>query len=280
MYNMEHSNCNFSQTSNLKIDSSSIKTPVEDNKRFNVNPSEKEGKTNFYANNYTKSSNEINTQGSRNVQKTLYENIVTTTKMTREEKFQSFLTKYSQSSMTETEDLKTKSNMRSIKAQERCFLLHEKSKIKNEVVSLIYEKNNELKMMKEMSECTFRPRTNSLEYLRTAKEITTNEYIKKSDDLKNLYERSTFWKKIKNEKYIYPCKNSIDRFKSLKSRNDAPTFKPKVHATNPEIFNPKKNLVNDYITRNYMMRLQKARKEEQIKKSIILKGCKLHFTYR
>jgi hypothetical protein len=64
----------------------------------------------------------------------------------------------------------------------------------------------------------------------------------------------------------------------LKSRNDAPTFKPKVHTTNPEIFNPKKNLVNDYVTRNYMMRLQKARKEEQIKKSIILKGCKFKFT--
>ncbi len=199
---MEHSNCNFSQTSNLKIDSSSIKTPVEDNKRFAVNPSEKEGKTTYYANNYTKSSNEFNTQGSRNVHKTLYENINTTTKMTREEKFQTFLTKYSQNSMTETDDFKTKSNMRSIKAQERCFLLHEKSKIKNEVVSLIYEKNNELKMMKEMSECTFRPRTNSLEYLRTAKEITTNEYIKKSDDLKNQYERSTYWKKLKNEKYI------------------------------------------------------------------------------
>ena len=89
---------------------------------------------------------------SRNINKSLYDNITTNGKITREERFQRFLTKYSKGTITENEDTKTKNTVRSMKAQERCYLLHEKGKIKNEVSSLIFKKNNELRLMKELSE--------------------------------------------------------------------------------------------------------------------------------
>lgn len=102
--------------------------------------------------------------------------------------------------MTENDQLKTKASVKSIKAKERCYLLHEKGKIKNEVSMLVFKKNSELKLMKEISECTFQPRTNSTEYLRTMKDISNNDYIKKAENIKNFYQRSVYWKKIKTEK--------------------------------------------------------------------------------
>jgi hypothetical protein len=42
-------------------------------------------------------------------------------------------------------------------------MLYEKAKIKNEMVKLIYEKNNELKIKQELSECTFTPKINQRE---------------------------------------------------------------------------------------------------------------------
>ena len=148
---------------------------------------------------HTETANTQNPQASRNINKVLNDNI--NSKMTREEKFKCFLTKYSNRITTENDQLKTKASVKSIKAQEKCNLLHENSKIKNELSLVLFKKNNEVKIRKEMSECTFQPRTNSSEYIRINKELSCNEYIKKVDKMKNFYERSVNWKKVKIEKY-------------------------------------------------------------------------------
>ena len=73
---------------------------------------------------------------------------------------------------------------------ERCHLLYEKGKIKNEVNKLMFVKNNEIKEKQELSECTFKPRTNS------AKNLFSRKVMSKIDEKeKNMYERSIYLKK-------------------------------------------------------------------------------------
>ena len=77
---------------------------------------------------------------------------------------------------------------------ERCHLLYEKGKIKNEVNKLIYIKNNEIREKAEMSECTFKPRTNS------AKKIFTNKDLTSRPFKENIYQRNVNLKRKYNER--------------------------------------------------------------------------------
>ena len=77
---------------------------------------------------------------------------------------------------------------------ERCHLLYEKGKIKNEVNKLVFVKNNEIKEKKELSECTFKPRTNSAKKL-----IIKDEKIEEKD--KKMFERASNWMKKTSDKY-------------------------------------------------------------------------------
>jgi len=113
-----------------------------------------------------------------------------------------------------------------------------------------------LKEKKELSECTFKPKTNAHKKIR----------IDESEE-KKIYDRAISWKKRKIEK--------IDRDKAAQSREiENMAFKPQLYKPNSMIFDPKKNLLNDFSSRNFMMRLENARNEEKIKKDIICKGGK------
>jgi len=132
---------------------------------------------------------------------------------------------------------------------ERCHLLYEKGKIKNEVNKLIFLKNHEIKEKQQLSECTFLPRTNS------ARKIE----VRKTQD--KFYDRAIHWKKTKEERKEKDKTN-------LKKEAENCTFKPKVNSRNIDnIFNAKYNILNDYGARTYMLRLQNARKEDNQKKS-------------
>ena len=108
-----------------------------------------------------------------------------------EEKFRKLETKLQETERTTTN---TSLNMGKKKNSsiERCYLLYEKGKIKNEVNKLIIQKNFELKEKQMLSKCTFKPRTNSVKFLKTN--------IKESQR-GTLYERTEFWKKNKLDKY-------------------------------------------------------------------------------
>jgi len=170
-------------------------------------------------------------------------------KLSREEKFKMMMEKY-------PEDEQNNYVKKSKKAQERCCLLYEKGKIKHEVAKLINQKNSELKDQKEMSECTFKPKTNLLK-----------KNVKEEFEEKKIYDRAISWKKNKIEK--------IDRHKAAQMRVDDNAFKPQLYKPNSQIFDPKKNLMNDFSSRNFMMRLENARVEEKTKKEILSKGGKI-----
>jgi len=108
-----------------------------------------------------------------------------------EEKFRKLETK-----LLETERTITNTSMNLGKKKnssiDRCNLLYEKGKIKNEVNKLIIQKNYELKEKQLLSKCTFKPRVNSI------KSITTNL---KDTKRNSVYERNQYWKKNKQEKY-------------------------------------------------------------------------------
>jgi len=80
-------------------------------------------------------------------------------------------------------------------AVERCFLLYEKGKIKNEVNRLMFRKNSELKVKKELDDCTFKPKLNN-----NYQKITTQKFSSKSDI--NTYKRNVYWKSRSIEKYV------------------------------------------------------------------------------
>ena len=82
---------------------------------------------------------------------------------------------------------------------ERCCLLYEKGKIKNEVNKLIIQKNFELKDKQLLSKCTFKPRINSVKTLSARKDSNKFAY--------NVYERNDNWMRNRNEKYMFNLTN-------------------------------------------------------------------------
>jgi hypothetical protein len=109
--------------------------------------------------------------------------------MTREEKFRLMLEKYAENS---PENVVSDKAEKAEKALQRCYRLYEQGKIKNEVTRLINQKNMELREQKELSECTFKPKTNKLNRKSSVRDFEENR----------IYDRAINWKKRKIEKYI------------------------------------------------------------------------------
>ena len=76
-------------------------------------------------------------------------------------------------------------------ANERCHLLYEKGKIKNEVNKLIFQKNSELKEQQELSLCTFKPKLNM-------KDRKFDNPLGRAEI--DTYERNKTWKLRNNER--------------------------------------------------------------------------------
>ena len=112
-----------------------------------------------------------------------------------EEKFRNLIELYQETNLNEQSGEAHQKNLDLEKkkhATERCYLLYEKGKIKNEVNRLMYQKNNELKEQKELSQCTFRPKTNT-NYRRADNVVVRNDNI-------DTYNRNIYWKSRNIEK--------------------------------------------------------------------------------
>ena len=107
--------------------------------------------------------------------------------MTREQKFKLMLEKYAESSPENVVGYKAE---KAEKALKRCYKLYEQGKIKNEVTRLINQKNMELREQKELSECTFKPKTNKFNRKSSVRDF----------EEKRIYDRAINWKKRKIEK--------------------------------------------------------------------------------
>jgi hypothetical protein len=100
------------------------------------------------------------------------------------------------------------------KAIERCFLMYEKGKIKNEVNRIMYHKNEELKVQNELKECTWKPKL-----FKISKKLEKNLQLLIKGT--KIYNRSMIWKNKQNEK--------INRSRSENNREELDKMhKPKV----------------------------------------------------
>jgi len=84
--------------------------------------------------------------------------------------------------------LTTKTNK--LETKDRIELLYEKGRIKNEVNRLLLLKTEELRMQKELSNCTFHPQTNKRRNINT-----------KNHEEGNFFERLASWNNKINKKY-------------------------------------------------------------------------------
>lgn len=99
------------------------------------------------------------------------------------------------------------------KAAERCYLLYEKGKIKNEVNRIMFLKNEELKVQNEMKDCTWKPQLNKIN-----KQL---EHKLLSNGMK-IYNRSIKWLAQNSQK--------ISRSKSAMTREGFDqTYQPQVN---------------------------------------------------
>jgi len=197
------------------------------------------------------------------IKKNLYENIVSNSK-SRQYKIRGLISNNSQptfqSNLCQTMKNPQMSSMNSkmiSKAKERCIMLYEKGKIKNELNKMIFQKNYEVRAYKELEECTFQPRTNSTEFLKKRESIT--EYLRHNED--TFYQKNLYWKNLKNE--------NLERARHTKIRKEGFSFKPSINLSKfskKQVFDQKKNVSNDYVAKIYFNRLENARKEEQLKK--------------
>lgn len=73
-------------------------------------------------------------------------------------------------------------------------MLYEKAKIKNEMIKLIHEKNNQLKIKQELVECTFTPKINRKENKNNVVQMSQNQPD-------GLYYRNINWNRQIKEKY-------------------------------------------------------------------------------
>ncbi len=100
---------------------------------------------------------------------------------------------YNHTTTNERFDTKYQETQRKKMANERCCILYEKGKIKNEVNRLMYKKNCDLKEEQELSRCTFKPKLN-----RNLKKNLESLKIKTRED--DTYHRNITWKLMNNER--------------------------------------------------------------------------------
>jgi len=136
---------------------------------------------------------------------------------------------------------------------DRCKELYKNAKVKSQVQQLMIKKNQEYKEQIDLSKCTFKPKLNR----------TNND--NKDFNEKGVYERNFNFLKKKGEK--------LEKFKAeIGKKYENFSFRPNISAPKNEVvFNPKKSVVNDSLTRNYLIRLKNARvkklEKDQPKKS-------------
>jgi len=75
---------------------------------------------------------------------------------------------------------------------EKCYLLYEKAKIKNEVNRLMFEKHSELKERQELSECTFKPKLNK----------NIMQLNNQKQTINDTYKRNITWKLRNEERFV------------------------------------------------------------------------------
>ncbi len=79
--------------------------------------------------------------------------------------------------------------------ESRAKILYEKGMIKNELIKMIHDKNNEIKSQNEMKECTFKPKLT-----KSNKSLTNIPSDKDKDKQNTLFDRNIYWRTKANEK--------------------------------------------------------------------------------
>jgi len=136
---------------------------------------------------------------------------------------------------------------------ERSRSLYEKAVIQYEVQKTVTQKMNEIKDTKEKKECTFKPKVNWSKYI-------NNSNDGKQINNRRVYDRQFGLMLAKREKIEHIAKENT------RQETDFP-FHPKINPNNSSLFHVKNNVIHDFYTRNYMVRLEKARREKFIKLS-------------
>jgi len=190
-----------------------------------------------------------------------------------DEKYKNLLSKLG-FDILETE--RVKSNVREKQAIERCKLLYEKGKLKNEINKLKYLKNNEIRDKNIIKDCTFKPRTNSAKklisgntassYLNTNENKETITSVKNGSNINNT--KNNNLKTNSNFNFARKLNRNNGLIIKKKKLSELPTFKPNIKYNKhiDKVFNPEKNIVNDYSTRIFMTRYNNARKQSTEKK--------------
>jgi hypothetical protein len=119
----------------------------------------------------------------------------------------------------ELNDLRYIETQKKKHANERCLMLYEKGKIKNEVNKIMFMKNEELKKVKELVSCTFKPKLNK----KILQGDLDNHKMKLRED--QIYKRNVTWM-LRNAERIMREKNKITSEAVHKL-----THKPKVDLT-------------------------------------------------
>jgi hypothetical protein len=129
-----------------------------------------------------------------------------------EEKYKHLITKYEETEIIQTEEQlltqekqrrkEVQEEIRKQEAQERCLLLYEKGKIKNEVNKLLYEKNYDRKAQDELSRCTFKPFVLPPKNKLSTQNIQETKMTKSNKRASSIYNRNINWAKATNEKLL------------------------------------------------------------------------------
>jgi hypothetical protein len=114
----------------------------------------------------------------------------------------------------EEEEYLRQQKIKKEEALERCMMLYERAKIKNEVNKINFFKNIEIKESIEFEECTFKPQINE----RKNKQEENLKLIYKNT---KIYNRNLQWKENKQHK--------IEKNRREMSRDTEETFQPKVY---------------------------------------------------
>ncbi len=110
------------------------------------------------------------------------------------------------------------------KSMERCYILYEKGKIKNEVNRIMYHKNEEMKVQNELKDCTWKPK-----FFKISKQLEDNVKVIIKDT--KIYNRTIQWKFKNNHK--------ISRSKSDMRRDSSDySFRPIVFIFNSGQYKP------------------------------------------
>jgi hypothetical protein len=119
----------------------------------------------------------------------------------KEERLHNLMKKYN---LAEAEENLAKNGADGKVKIERYNMLYEKGKIKNDVIKMLHEKSNVIKVQNEMSQCTFKPKLNPDKKKSNNKVLSTN-YVPNNNNVNkeeksDIFSRNAYWNQQKNEK--------------------------------------------------------------------------------